>query len=75
MAFERFEKQISFYDLDFGIIKREILPLKKPGFVTSIAYDEKNKLFGVTATDNFIYIYAKTKVRIELINTIETECI
>jgi hypothetical protein len=57
------------------VIKKEILPLKKPGFITSIAYDEKNKLFGVTATDNFIYIYAKTKIRIELINTIESECI
>ena len=39
--------------------------LKKNGFVTAIAYDEKNKMFGITTTDGQLHFYTKSKIRIE----------
>ena len=61
--------------MNFDVIKREPLPFKKSAFVTCCAYDEKNKLFGITATDKMLYIYQKTRVKIELLTVLEAECI
>jgi len=57
-------------------IKRKIeLPFKKKSFVTCIAFDEKQMIYGITCSDNQIYFYLKGKVRIELLKVIEAPCL
>jgi len=54
---ERFCKEIKFYDFDVQLTRREKIPMKKEGYITSIAYDDKNKIFGITCTDGYIHFY------------------
>ena len=75
LSFERFQKEVTFYNLNFEVVKRETLPFKKQAFVTCCAYDERNKLFGITATDKMLYIYQKTRIKIELFKVLEADCI
>ena len=49
--------------------------MKKDGFVTGVAYDEKNKIYGVSSTDGYLHFYQKGKIRIEFLKSIETPCI
>ena len=51
MCFERYSDEIKFYDYGFKVAHSEKVTLKKSGFVTAIAFDDKSKLFGVTTTD------------------------
>lgn len=39
--------------------------MERSGFVTSIAYDEKCRVFGITTTDGLIHFYSKSRIRIE----------
>lgn len=75
LTFERFGKEIKFYDAEMNVVKKEAVPLKKQGFVTAVAYDEKGKVFGCATTDAQIHFYAKTKFKIEHLKSMETPCI
>ena len=48
---------------------------QKKAFVTSVAYDEKNKIFGICTTDSSVHFYIKTKVGIEYLKSVKAECI
>ena len=42
LMIERFSHEVKFYDYNLQLKKRMKVPMKKDGFVTGIAYDEKN---------------------------------
>jgi hypothetical protein len=56
-------------------MKKEKVPLKQPGFVTCLAYDERNKIYGVAATDGYLHFYQQGKLRLEYLKSLECPCI
>ena len=75
ICFERFSDQIKFYDTELNYVKKEKIPLKSPGFITSITYDEKNKIYGASSTDGYLHFYQMGKLRLEFLKSIECPCI
>lgn len=75
MSFERFQKDIKFYDPDLVFREKIAMPLKRQGFITSIAYDDKNRIFAIATTDCQVHFYSKTKIRIEHQKSGEAPCI
>jgi hypothetical protein len=75
ICFERYSDFIKFYDMDLNFIKKEKVPLKAPGFITSITYDEQNKIYGASSTDGFLHFYQQGKMRLEYLKSIECPCI
>ena len=57
ICFERYSDCIKFYDMDLKYLKKEKLPLHSPGFITSITYDERNKIYGASSTDGYLHFY------------------
>lgn len=49
--------------------------MKSEGYVTCLAYDEKNKIFGLSSTDKYLHFYQKTKMKIEYLKSIPTKYI
>ena len=70
VSFERYSKEIKFYDYNLNFKEKYKVPLKKPGFVTSIAYDDKNMIYAVASSDGCLHFYQKTKIRIDFLKTI-----
>ena len=71
VEYERFSKEIKFYDFNLRQTRRLPIPMKKPGFVTSIAYDEKNLIYAITSSDGYLHFCQKTKIRIDYLKSIE----
>ena len=62
LSFERYSKDLKFYDWTKPqCLLKETMPMKKNGFITSVAYDEKNRIFAATTTDNGMHFYIKKK--------------
>jgi WD40 repeat protein len=53
-------------------VYKETPPYCKPAFVNSVAYDERNKMFGVCTTDGQLHFYTKGKMQIEYRSSIRT---
>ena len=71
LSFERYSKEIKFYDYNLNFKDKYKVPLRKPGFVTSIAYDDNNKIYACASSDGCLHFYQKGKIRIEFLKTIE----
>ena len=52
--------------------KREVIPFKREGFITSIAYDGDRGCYGVATSDGNLHFYVKTKVRLEPFKCIDS---
>lgn len=75
ISFERYSKEIKFYDHDLNFKEKQKVPLKKPGFVTSVAYDEKNMIFAVASSDQCLHFYQKGKLRIDYLKSMVADVI
>jgi hypothetical protein len=75
LLFERYRRHIKLYDYKMNLVKKMEVPLKKEGFVNSVTYDEENKLYVCTATDGYIHIFQKSKIKIDFLKSTETPCI
>jgi Fe2+ or Zn2+ uptake regulation protein len=47
----------------------------KEGFVQSIAFDEKNMLYGIAGSDSHLYFFKKGKIKFEQFPPVKTPCI
>lgn len=54
--------------------KKIALPLTH-GFISAIAYDDKNMIYGCTSSDKHIFFYKKGNVKMEGPKIIEAPCI
>ena len=70
ISFERYSKEIKFYDCDLQFKDKYKIPLKKAGFVTSVAYDDNNMIYAVASSDGCLHFYQKGKIRIDFLKTI-----
>jgi len=70
VSFERYSKEIKFYDYNLNFKEKHKVPLRKPGFVTSIAYDEDNMIYGVASSDGCLHFYQKGRIKVDLLKTI-----
>lgn len=75
LCFERNSDIVKFYDYNLKMVHQEKMIMKKSGFVTSIAYDDKNKVYGISTTDGQLHFYTKSKIRIELLKTQQADSI
>ena len=72
MCYERYSRDLKLYDCGKPTLNMKIsMPLKKKGFITSVTYDEKNRIFATTTTDCCLHFYIKKKQKIEHLKTIE----
>lgn len=51
------------------------VPLRMDGFISSITYDEENKLYVCTSTDSYIHFFQKSKIKIDYLKSCQTPCI
>ena len=56
-AFEKFQSEIKLYNTNLELQIKEKVPLKVEGFITSIAFDEKNQIYAISATDKNLHFY------------------
>lgn len=62
LSFERYSKDLKFYDWSKPVcLCKETIPMKKKGFITSVAYDEAHRIFAATTTDNQLHFFIKKK--------------
>lgn len=70
---ERFGKELKFYEPGTQrLVDKATPPYVKPGFINSVAYDERSKLFGCCTTDGQLHFLQKTKTAIEYLKSITT---